>query len=103
MHLCNIQRRKEDRNLARRIKYIEGKSRKPGTTLVTLQKIDDSTLEITDKIPPVNIIIAEQIKVFHQTKAALPLLDDPWLYLDIGYLGEGSLVEAIIYGKYVCP
>ena len=31
------------------IKYIEGKLRKPGTTLVTQQQTDSSTLEITEK------------------------------------------------------
>ena len=51
MHVRNMQRREEDRTLARRIKYIEGKFRKPGTTLVTQQQTDGRTLETTVKIP----------------------------------------------------
>ena len=51
MHVQNVQRREEDRTLVRRIKYIEGKFRKPGTTLFTQQQTNCRTMEITDEIP----------------------------------------------------
>ena len=47
-HVHNIQRREEDHTISRRKKYIEGILRKPGTTLVTQQQTDSSTLEITE-------------------------------------------------------
>ena len=42
------------------------------------------------------------MKKYHQTKGAFLLLDDPWLYLDIGDFVEVPHVEAIIDGTYVC-
>ena len=74
-----MQRREEYHTLPRRIKYIGGKFRKPGTTLVTQQKPDGRTLEISDKIPLEKIIIEENLKKYHQTEGAFPLLDDPRL------------------------
>ena len=59
MQVCNIQRREEDLTLARRIKHIEDTFSKPGTTLVTQQQTNGSTLEITYKIPLEKVIISE--------------------------------------------
>ena len=42
------------------------------------------------------------MKKYHQTKRAYQLLDEPWLYLDIGDFGEGPQVEYIVDGTYVC-
>ena len=39
---------------------------------------------------------------YHETERVCPLLDDSQLYLDIGVFGEGTQVEAILDGKYVC-
>ena len=61
-HVRNIQRREEDRILARSIKYIKGKFRKPGTTFVTQQQTDGNILEIPDKIPLEKVIIEENLK-----------------------------------------
>ena len=72
-----MQRREEDRNLARRIKYTEGKFRKPGNTLVNQQQNNISTLEITDKILLEKVILAENLKKYHHTKGDCPLLDNP--------------------------
>ena len=74
-----MQRREEDRTLSRLIKYIKEKFSKPGTTLVTQQQNDGRTLEITDKITLEKIIIEENLKKYHHTKGACPLLDDPSL------------------------
>ena len=49
MHVHNVQRREEERTLARWIKYINGKFKKAGTTLVTEQQNYSNTLEITEK------------------------------------------------------
>ena len=83
-----MQRIEEYRTLSRRIKYIEGKFSKPGTTLVTQQQTHSSTLEITDKIPLEKVIIEENLEKYHHNEGAFPLLDDPWLYIDIGYFVE---------------
>ena len=56
-----MKRREEDFNLARQIKYIEGKFRKPCTTLATQQQTDDSTMETTEKIPLEKVIIAKNL------------------------------------------
>ena len=48
-NIRNIQRREEDHTRARRIKYIEGKFRKPGTTFVTQQQTNGSTLKNIEK------------------------------------------------------
>ena len=42
------------------------------------------------------------MKKHHHTEGACLLLDEPWLYLDIRDLSEGSHVEAIIDGTNVC-
>ena len=75
----------------------------PGTTLVTQQQTNGSTLEIIDKIPLEKVIIEENLKKYHQTKGAGPLLNDPLLYIYIGAFGEGLQVEAIMYSTYVLP
>ena len=84
-------------------KYTEGKSRKPGTTLVTQQQTDGRTTEITDKIQLEKVIVEEKLKKYHQTKGACPLLDESWIFRNIGAFGEGPQVEAILDGTYVCP
>ena len=48
-HVRNIQIREYYHTLSRRIKYIKGNFRKPGTTLVTKQQTNDSKLSITEK------------------------------------------------------
>ena len=48
MHIRYMQQIEEYFTLARQIKYIESKFRKSGTTFVTQQQIDVSTLLITD-------------------------------------------------------
>ena len=98
-----MQRIEECWTLDIEIKYIEGKFGKPGTNLVTQQKIEDSTQEITDKIPLQKVIIVENLKKYHYTKGVCQWLDEPWLYLDIRYFGEGPRIESIIDGTYVCP
>ena len=62
-----------------------------------------STLETTNKIPPENVIIEENLENYHQTKGAFPLLDEPSSYIDIRTVGEITQVEAIIDGAYVFP
>ena len=44
------------------IKYIGGKFKKTGTTLVAEQQTDGSKLEITDKLQLDKVIIAENLK-----------------------------------------
>ena len=61
-HVRNIQRREEDRTLARRIKYTERKFRKLGTDLFTQNQTDGRTLEITDKILLEKVIVEENFK-----------------------------------------
>ena len=61
-HIHNMQRRDEYRTLSRRVKYTKDKFRKPGTTVVTKQRTDGIQLEITDKIPLEEFIIAEKLK-----------------------------------------
>ena len=75
--------------MARWIKYTKGKFSKPGTTFVTQLQSNGSTLWITVKIPLEKVIIAKNLKKYHQTEGDRPLLDDPQLYLDIEYFGEG--------------
>ena len=70
---------------------------------VTKQQNGSSTLKITENIPPERVIIAENLKKYHQTEGACPLLNDPRLYLDIGAFGEGQQVEYILDNTYVCP
>ena len=72
----------------RRIKYIEGKSSKPSTTFVT-QQTNSITREIIENISLEKVIIAENLKEYHHTEGAWPLLDDPWMYLDIGDFDKG--------------
>ena len=43
------------------------------------------------------------MKKYHQTEGAFPLLNDPRFYSDIGSLGEGPQVEAVLGDTYVCP
>ena len=95
--------REEYWTLARYIKYIGVKFRISGTTFVTQQKTDVSTLEITDKIPLEKVIIAENFKGCHHTERACPLIHDPRLYSDIGAFVEVPQVEVIIYGTHICP
>ena len=62
MHVRNMQKIEENRNLARQVKYTKGKFRNPDNTLVTQQQTNCSTLEITDKIPLEKVIIEETWK-----------------------------------------
>ena len=43
------------------------------------------------------------MKKYHQNEGSCPLLDDPWLYLAIGALGEGPQVEDSLDGTYGYP
>ena len=60
-----MQRIEEDSTLTRRIKYIEGEFKKPGTTLVTQQQTNGRTLEITDKIPLEKVVVTKNLKKYH--------------------------------------
>ena len=77
MHIHNIQRREEDLTLDIGIKYIEVKFCKSDTTFATQQTTDGITLEITDKTPLEEVIIEDNVKKYHQTKGAFPLIDYP--------------------------
>ena len=61
MHVHNVQRREEERTLARQIKYINGKFKKAGTTLVTEQQNYSNTLEITEKKTLQKVKIEEKL------------------------------------------
>ena len=98
-----MQKREEDHTLDRRIKYIEGKFRKPGTNFFTQQKNDGSTLEITDKIILEKVIITENLNKYHHNKGAFPFIDDSQLYLDLGAFGEGPQVKAVLDDTYFFP
>ena len=91
-----MQIREEYCTISRQIKYVEVKFRKPHTNLVNQQQTNVSTLERTDKIPLEKVTIEENLEEYHHTEGSCPLLDDPWLYLDIGDFGEGPHVEDII-------
>ena len=91
----------EDCTLDRRIKYIEGKLRKSGTTFVTQQQTDIKSLEITDTTPLEKVIFVGNMKGYNHTEGSSPLLDDPQLYSYIGDFGEGPQVEAILDVTYV--
>ena len=77
MNVRNLQLLEEYSTMDRWIKYIDGKFRKSVTTFVTQQKTESSTLEITIKTPLEKVIIAENVKNYHQTKLSCPLLDNP--------------------------
>ena len=66
-----MQQRQEDRTLARWIKYIEDRFRKPGTTFITQQKTYGSTLVIPDKTLLEKVVIGENVKTFHHSEEAL--------------------------------
>ena len=70
-HVRNMQQRQEDRTLARWIKYIEDRFRKPGTTFITQQKTYGSTLVIPDKTLLEKVVIGENVKTFHHSEEAL--------------------------------
>ena len=102
MHVCNMQRREEECTLSIIIKYTEGKFGNLYTTLVTQQQTDGITLEITNKMPLKKVIIAKKKENYHQTEEPCPLINDPWLYLDIEASSECPQVKAILEGTYVC-
>ena len=102
-HIRNMQRREENVTLAKWIKNIKNKLRKPVTNFVIQQQTDVDTLEITEKILQEKVIISENLKKYHKIKGDCPLIYDPCLYLDIRAFGEGPQVEDILDGKYVCP
>ena len=77
MHIRNMQKREEYYNLARQIKYIEGKLRKSVTTFVTQHQTDGRTLEITDKTPLGEVIIKENVKIFTRPKELVHYLMTP--------------------------
>ena len=59
------------------------------------------TLELTDKIPLEKVIIEENLKRYHQTEGACPLLHDTRFYRDIGAFEKSPHVEDILDGAYV--
>ena len=98
-----MQWQEEDRTLSIRVKYIEVKFRKSGTTFFTQEEPDGITLEITYKPPLEKVIISENVKKYHQIEGSCMLLDDHQLYLVIGDFDEVPQVEAILDGTYVWP
>ena len=52
---------------------------------------------------PQKVIIAENVKFFHQNKGACPLLDGPQLYSDIRDFGSVTQVESILDSMCICP
>ena len=82
-----MQIREEEHTLSRWIKYIEGRFSKSGTTLVHQQQTKGRILEITNKMQLEKVIIKENLKKYHQTEGACPLLNDTRLYIDIGTFG----------------
>ena len=98
-----MQRREEYLTLAKQIKYMKGKSRKSGDTFVIKQQTNGIVLENKDKIPLEKVIIAENLKKYHQTVGDFLWLDDSRLYSYIRDFGEFPQVEAILDSTYVCP
>ena len=80
MYVRNIQLQEEDHTFSRKIKYTKGNFIKSGTNFSTQHQTNINTLEITDKAPLEKVILSENLKEYHQTKRACPLLYNPRLY-----------------------
>ena len=98
--LRNMQHLEESRSTFRRIRYST-KQRQSGTTKIHVKK-RRRLKEITKKEDMERYIIAENEKKFHQTEGRCPLLHGQ-LYKDLGTMGDGPCIPAVLDGTYQPP
>ena len=96
----DIQYREKVRSMYKRIKYAT-KNRQCATTKLHVTT-RQGMREVTKKSEMEKYIIRENEKKFHQTENRCPLLHGR-LYKDIGVMGDGPKVEAILQGTYKPP
>ena len=94
-----LRHREAQRFTARKIKSALGKSKGSGTTKIVIST-ENGNEEITDPKLMVSHIIAENVAKFHQTRDWSEL-HRPEIIDDLGLMGEGPEVEAVLAGEYV--
>ena len=97
----NQKLREQQRRTAMRAKYTLHRNQNCGTTMIQVTS-GNRNVEITDKDEMEQLIIDENERKYHQTENRCPLLKGQLLE-DIGLLGDGPEVEAILNGTYKCP
>ena len=98
--LKSMQQVEETRRTFRRIRYST-KQRQSGTTKIHVQG-RGRLKEVTKKEEMEKYIIEENEKKFHQTENRCPLLHGQ-LYKDLGSMGDGPCVPAVLDGTYNPP
>ena len=98
--LRNMQTMEVTRRTFRRIRYTT-KKRQSGTTKIQVKR-RRRLYEITKKKEMEKHILRENERKVHQTEGRCPLLHGQ-LYKDLGAMGDGPCVEAVLKGTYEPP
>ena len=99
--LRQMDLREKQRRDARRIKATLKRNSRCGTTRIQVNH-NNRIRDVTKKSEIEKLIIAENERKYHQTEKTCPLLQGQLLE-DIGLLGDGPKVDAILNGTYIPP
>jgi Reverse transcriptase (RNA-dependent DNA polymerase). len=101
-HVRNLSHQENTRALFRRIRYMERKISNLSTTRLSTRSRGGKKIELVQKAEVEACIIEENKRKFHQTEGT-GQLQKGRLLKDLGRMGEGPEVGALLSGKYVPP
>ena len=99
--LTRLLEREEQRESSRRIKYVTGKLSNTSCSYVDVTAPDGTVSQINSQRELESAIIRENVRKYSQAHSC-PLLHGT-LRQDIGFLGDGPAVDAILKGTYAVP
>jgi Reverse transcriptase (RNA-dependent DNA polymerase). len=101
-HVRNLSHQEDTRVLFRRIRYMERKIMNLSTTRLSTRTSRGKRIDLVQKAEVERCIIQENIRIFHQTEGT-GQLQKGRLLKDLGSMGEGPKVDALLSGEYAPP
>jgi Reverse transcriptase (RNA-dependent DNA polymerase). len=101
-HIRNLSHQENTRALFRRIRYMERKLKNLSTIRVTTRTRRGKKVELVQKEDVERCILQENERKYHQTEGTGQLQRGQLLH-DLGAMGEGQKVEALLNGHYAPP
>lgn len=101
-HIRNLTHQENTRALFRRIRYMENKIRNLSTSRITITTKGGRFVEkVKNEEVELGILRANEVK-YHQTEGTGQLQQQQLLH-DLGTMGEGNCVPAVLSGTYRVP
>lgn len=102
IHVRNLTHQENTRALYRRIRYMENKVKNLSTCRITVTTKRGRTVELLQKEEVEQCILKENERKYHQTEGT-GQLQQGQLLRDLGTMGNGERVEALLSGTYLAP